>query len=164
VSVSGFFQATESEMRAIIKKVDDLVQRGFEDENPIRIGDVICTDTGYVLLDVRAPAISRLAKTLGEMCSRELGVHIRPKAVNHISLACNRSELHTRDAIKQLYSRCNELEKAKTGVKFDLVLSKLLRSSTFERFEQDGGHQFAQMARIPVNYSRGSTVMASCDV
>merc|ERR1712176_593488 len=119
------------------------------------VGNVICTKTGYVLFDMQASAITSFSQRLGEKSARELGLNIRPKAVNHISLACNRPEEDIRDKIKAIYEpQDGELEGPVRDIyqsaTFDLVLSSLLHRSSFERMAEDGPHRFREVARIPV--------------
>jgi len=134
VSVTGFFEAYDSQVEPLIKAMRELLKQSCEGQRAVTLGQVICTKTGYVLFDMQAESITAFSQCLGERSSRELGVHIRPKAVNHISLACNRPDEAVRDQIKAMYdcrpgdSGGPERSDIYRRAAFDLVLSRLRRT------------------------------------
>merc|ERR1711972_306848 len=153
VSVTGFFEASESQIVQLRQVIPEMVKRELRDAGEIAVGDVIATKTGYILFDMKAAAISNFAQRLGEMTARQLGLHIRPKNVNHISLACNRPDEATREKIRTLFEPPEgeddrEVRQAYETATFDLVLSRLVARSSFERFAEDGPHQFMEVTRI----------------
>lgn len=155
VSVTGFFEASESQVNQLKGVIIDMLSRELRESGAIAVGQVICTKTGYVLYDMNAAAITNFAQRLGEASARNLGLHIRPKAVNHISLACNRPDEAVREKLRALYEPPDEgvalaMREAHDSATFDLVLSRLVARSSFERFAEDGPHQFAEFARIPL--------------
>ncbi|CAE8589137.1 unnamed protein product, partial [Polarella glacialis] len=156
ISVSGFFEATGNLVPDLVAGMRELLTRELRKDHRIETGKVICTKTGYVLFDMQAPAITNFSQNLNTWSEETLGVHIRPKAVNHISLACNRPDPASRENIRAIYepsvddptgSECAAALKTAT---FDLVLSKLLQRASFENFERDGPHTFQEIARIRV--------------
>jgi len=156
VSVTGFFEAYQSQVTALAEAMKQELHKEMEDSQKVAVGKVICTKTGYVLFDLQAKAVTAIAQRLGERSSRELGVHIRPKAVNHISLACNRPDEETREKIKAIYEPQEdepggaEILEAYATASFDLVLSRLIIRSSFERMAEDGPHKFTEVIRLPV--------------
>jgi len=157
VSVTGFFEASEGQVQQLKALIHDMLQREIRDSGGVTVGKVICTKTGYILFDTKAVAITNFAQRLGEVSARQLGLHIRPKAVNHISLACNRPEEGIREKIKAIYEppeteveACQRVKDLVSSGKFDLVLSRLLARSSFERFAEEGPHKFLEVTRIPL--------------
>lgn len=89
---------------------------------------------------------------------------IRPKAVNHISLASNRDDPEVRERIRRIFEPGPhddggaEAMDACKNASFDLVLSRIVHRSTFEKFAEEGGHRFLEVARIPVGWATSSNV------
>jgi len=159
VSVTGFFEASEFQIRRLRDVIPEMLQRELKDAGGPTIGKVICTKTGYVLFDMQASAITNFSQRLGEVSSRQCGLHIRPKAVNHISLACNRPEEAIREKIRRIFEAPEDamddasrlIRETRDGAEFDLVISRLLARSSFERLSEDGPHKFTEVVRIPLN-------------
>merc|ERR1712050_415880 len=148
--------ASDEQIKQLTNLIHEMLQRELRDSGGVTVGQVICTKTGYILIDTKAVGITNFAQRLGEVSARQLGLHIRPKAVNHISLACNRPEEAIREKIKAIYvppeSEVEEYQRVTEIVasgKFDLVLSRLLARSSFERFAEEGPHKFLEVTRIP---------------
>eukprot|EP00928_Gymnodinium_smaydae_P024251 TRINITY_DN19681_c0_g1_i3.p1 TRINITY_DN19681_c0_g1~~TRINITY_DN19681_c0_g1_i3.p1 ORF type:complete len:1333 (+),score=287.96 TRINITY_DN19681_c0_g1_i3:131-4129(+) len=154
VSVTGFFDAYPQEVESMIPMMAELLKTELAEPNPVHVGEVICTSTGYVLFDMRAPGVSSFSRLLAERTSKELGLYVRAKAVNHISLASHRSEAEARERIKHLYAvqgtDPKEVQDAYKNAQFDLVLSRLLARTSFENFDRDGPHSFMEVARMPI--------------
>mmetsp|Transcript_120231 Transcript_120231/g.268726 ORF Transcript_120231/g.268726 Transcript_120231/m.268726 type:complete len:452 (-) Transcript_120231:62-1417(-) len=161
VSVTGFFEAPSSEIARLVVLMEELLAKELSTAGRVTVGKVITTKTGYVLFDMQAVAIHGFSQRLGELSMRALnGVSIRPKAVNHISLACDRPDEEVRERIRRIYDpdaiaevdpeSAAQVREAYSSPSFDLVLSKLLKRSSFERMEEDGPHSFEEVARIPV--------------
>lgn len=151
VSVTGFFEAPSFTIRPLVTLMRALLHQCEEEADEVTVGNVICTKTGYVLFDMKAAAITSFSQRLGERSARELNVHIRPKAVNHISLACDRHDEDSRENIKSIYEGTyigEVVEDLTQSAKFDIVLSRLLARSSFERLAEDGPHAFAELARL----------------
>lgn len=156
VSVTGFFEASAGQIRQLIHVIPEMIVRELRDVGEISVGEVICTKTGYILFDMKAAAVANFAQRLGETSARQFGLHIRPKAVNHISLACNRPSEEVREKIRNVYEPTDSgeagdlIRETQASATFDLVLSRLISRSSFERFAEDGPHKFAEVARIPL--------------
>lgn len=155
VSVTGFFEARQPQIDALLRMAEGLLQAELRAAGLVRVGKVICTDTGYVVFDMQAQAIRNFVKRLEERCQKELELPIRAKAVNHISLACERNDQTLRENIRSIYepakdsSEGSEACAAHDSARFDLVLSRLVRRSSFERMAEDGPHKFVEVARLP---------------
>ncbi|CAE7644440.1 unnamed protein product, partial [Symbiodinium sp. CCMP2592] len=159
VSVTGFFEACGTQLRQLVTGMTELLQQELAGDNAIEVREVVCTPTGYVLYDMHAPAISRFSQRLNAWAQQELGLCVRPKAVNHISLASNRPDEASRDNIKQIFEPGGDSQEGldvagaiKTAT-FDLVFSRLLQRGSFETFDEEGPHRFMEVARIPVTRS-----------
>eukprot|EP00929_Paragymnodinium_shiwhaense_P046886 TRINITY_DN23838_c0_g1_i1.p1 TRINITY_DN23838_c0_g1~~TRINITY_DN23838_c0_g1_i1.p1 ORF type:complete len:1778 (-),score=399.41 TRINITY_DN23838_c0_g1_i1:81-5414(-) len=160
ISATGFLEMSEGLVEALLRLLREALSQEFAKCDRIKVGKVICTPTGYVLYDIDAPAISGFARRLAEQGSWDLGVTIRPKAGNHISLACNRPDEGVRDLIRKVYEPtgedsceaelAEELRASCHSATFDVVVSRLLSRGVFEDFEQTGPHNFVEVARIPV--------------
>lgn len=152
VSVTGFFEADTAQIQPLVAGMKELLWCEAEEQQSISVGKVLSTPSGYVLFDMKAPSLTRFAQRLGFWSSSTLGVHIRPKAVNHISLASNRPEEDVREAIRSLYDPEGNktFEEVYLQAQFDLVLSRLVLRSSFEQFVEDGPHRFEEVCRIPV--------------
>jgi len=154
-SVTGFFEANPRCIQDFVSMMNQLLASELSAMSRVSVGEVICTKTGYVLLDIVAPSIAAFAVRLKEKAHHDFGIHIRPKAVNHISLACNRPHEETRLKMQENYSLSangtgDEFREACASAQFDIVLSKLLRRSAFEALAKDGPHSFEEVVRIPV--------------
>jgi len=151
VSVTGFFEANESQVSILLQIMKDMLGRELANANRIDVGEVICTKSGYVLFDVKSPAVTAFIRRVAEKSNRELDMHIRPKSVNHISLAANRPDESIRDQIRDGYvGEGAKIKETIASASFDLVLSRLVRRSSFDNFELDGPHQFQEIGRIKV--------------
>lgn len=163
ISVTGFFETEARNVKKLVKIIRECLAK--ESCSSIRVGEVICTSTGYVLFDVDAPAISSMAQRLGDRSMKELDVRIRQKAVNHISLASNRPDKESRLRIKALYEsppsgEGDAMREAFASATFDLVLSRLLRRSSYEAICKDGPHIFQEVARIAISEDRTSRAVS----
>jgi hypothetical protein len=160
ISATGFLEIEVSLIPRLVQIMKDILVEEFTETSRVTVGRVICTPTGYVLFDIVAPAISGFSRKLADRSQKELEVTIRPKAVNHISLACSRNSEAVRDDIKRIYepeagnSGAEMLQAVSSGAPFDLVLSRLLRRSSFEAWAREGPHKFAEVARLPVRTFR----------
>jgi len=152
VSVTGFFEATGSSMRPLMTGMQELLQKALSHDARLEVGEVICTSTGYVLYDMIAPQLKNFSEELKRWSTEELGLSIRPKAVNHISLACDRKDEATREKIRAIFDsgRHESGGKSMKSGTFDLVLSRLLQRGSFEKFDEVGPHRFLEVSRIPV--------------
>jgi hypothetical protein len=161
VSVTGHFESHAHQIRPLVSMMRDVLADGGKKK--VEVGNVICTKTGYVLYDMSASSIQEFAQRLGERSARELDVFIRPKSVNHISLACDRPDEEVREKVKEIYTPTHDVHiEAMQNATFDLVLSRLLKRSSFERFAEDGPHAFVEVVRIPVR-CRSETEAATSD-
>merc|ERR1711871_1833049 len=88
-------------------------------ENAVKVKDCLSVNAGYVLWDIEALAITAFAKTLSVRC-KDLGLSIRAKAVNHISLAMGRPDPEQRRQIEDIYAAVHE--KVRRRAAFDIVL------------------------------------------
>lgn len=164
VSVTGFFEVTGNNIRPLVTGMQQLLQAQLSENSTITVGKVICTETGYVLFDMKAPAVTLFAQNLNSWSIQQLGLAIRPKAVNHISLASNRPDEAIRERIRRIFEPGPdedggaEATEAAKNASFDLVLSRLVQRATFEKFEEEGGHRFLEVARIPVGWATSPNV------
>jgi len=148
ISVTGFFSATEKQANDILSVIRRQLVARRNDLN-VEVQCVLSTDSGYVLLDVTAPGIAALASSLADQ-ARPLSVHVRPKAVRHLSLASRRTK-EEQAAIVDIHA----------GVPlglcaFDLVVSQLLQRSDIESLRVAGqAHDFRELARLPLPGSIG---------
>eukprot|EP00931_Biecheleriopsis_adriatica_P041481 TRINITY_DN23702_c0_g2_i1.p1 TRINITY_DN23702_c0_g2~~TRINITY_DN23702_c0_g2_i1.p1 ORF type:complete len:1742 (+),score=437.49 TRINITY_DN23702_c0_g2_i1:785-5227(+) len=156
ISVTGFFEAPESIIRRLVTGMQDLLRQSDQvADSALEVRKVVCTSSGYVLYDVHAPSISHFSRSLNTW-SKDLGLNIRSKAVNHISLACDRNEAVLREKVGAIFEGSleedggAEFRDARRTATFDLVLSRLLHKATFHNFAQEGPHRFLEVARIPV--------------
>merc|ERR1712176_1532163 len=103
---------------------------------------------------MNCPAIASFAQRVGERAQRELAINVRPKAVNHISLASDRKEEELRLAIKNLYEPAGDAGERARGIcdtaTFDLVLSRLIRRASYDAYDERGPHEFSEVVRLPV--------------
>jgi len=155
VSVTGFFEAAKTDIMQLVDMMMEDLSTELAVSARITVGNVVCTETGYVLYDMNAPAIASFAQRLGERAQRELGMQVRPKAVNHISLASDRREEVLRESIKTYFSPDTSEEGDRRryvlrSATFDLVLSRVVNKSNWAKFDEDGPHRFAEVARLPV--------------
>lgn len=103
---------------------------------------MVSTDTGHVLLDISALGVPEFAIALAERV-KPFGVHLRPKAVRHLSLA-SRRHVHEQERIAELH----------TEVPFgpcvvDIVVSRLVQRSSIQRLQENGQvHGFCELLRI----------------
>jgi hypothetical protein len=168
VPVTGFFEAQHSQADSLVRIMKELLfdLQSHQGADNVQVGKVICTSTGYVLFDVQATAIKKFfLKRLEERSMRELGLCIRSKQVNHISLAANRPDEASRENIRAVYDppfQEKPVSEACASACFDVVLSQLLSRSSFERLEEDGPHKLTEVARLPVVVS-GAAVSSSTD-
>eukprot|EP00927_Polykrikos_kofoidii_P049209 TRINITY_DN43304_c0_g1_i1.p1 TRINITY_DN43304_c0_g1~~TRINITY_DN43304_c0_g1_i1.p1 ORF type:complete len:1767 (-),score=274.93 TRINITY_DN43304_c0_g1_i1:68-5302(-) len=160
ISATGFLEIEEDKVERLVKLMQEIVQAELSSGKQVTVGKVICTETGYVLYDINAPAICSFSKKLVERSSRELDVYIRPKNVNHISLACNHPEPASREAIRAIFEPEGDdaMKKAVGSATFDLVLSRLERRSSCEALAEHGPHKFTVMTRIPLK-----PIVSTCD-
>lgn len=113
----------------------------------VALSQVLATEGGgYVLIDVAAPAVAALAAALAEKAP-SLGVHLRPKAVRHLSLASGRTpDEQTR--IRCIYQALPSIRGAGA---WDFVISRLIERSNVERLEKYGlAHKFEEVLRVPL--------------
>lgn len=150
VSVTGFFKSTPDKVGRLVEMMTHLLGDSLAhvDVDPVAVTHFLGTADGYVLIDVRSAVIRDLAKKLSEQAAAELGLKIRPKEVNHISVASERLDHEERGEIQELYD--SDVASCREGATFDLVLSRLVRRSSFAKLAQDGSHKFAEFARLPV--------------
>lgn len=151
VSVTGFFKGTEVAVAQVVELMrstleEELALQSEDAGPPVKVNHVLSTTDGYILLDVHAPVINTCAKKLSQK-GTELGLRLRPKEVNHISLASGRDEPELQKEIQELY---RDVDLVKDNATFDLVLSRVIRRSSFERLAQDGSHKFEKLVRIKV--------------
>lgn len=159
VSVTGFFKATQSqaaeictiaatELAAVLAPAalppDQWGSDGGADVGSecVKVQQVVTTEGGHVLLDVVAPLISDFAQVLATQAAR-VGVHLRPKAVRHLSLASGRNP-EERAGI----ARCYE-DLLVGGCCWDLVVSRLLFRSDVDKLRVGGDmHVFEELLRL----------------
>jgi len=162
VSVTGFFEATQhqaaeicalaqTELAAALAPLAALPPDSGEGSGGggadaggecVRVQQVVTTESGHVLLDVAAPLISSFAQGLAKQAAR-VGVHVRPKAVRHLSLASGRSP-EQRAGIARLYE-----DLLVGGCCWDLVVSRLSFRSDVEKLRRDGDtHVFEELLRL----------------
>jgi len=121
-----------------------------EGRGDVQLLRVLSTDTGYVIADVFAPRVSRLAEELAQRSSRDLGVLLRPKAVKHISLASGRGP-EEQARIVHIYGA-----QPLGGGPWDLVVSKLVARSDLACLRRGGQmHQFEDILRLPLPSAGG---------
>jgi len=97
-------------------------------------------------MDLEAPAITAVAKTVSLRTKDYLGFSIRPKAVNHISLAMSRPDAEQRRQIQDMYA--SDPDCLRNGATFDLVVSRRTFRGAFDRLDSDGPHQFKEVSRV----------------
>lgn len=157
ITVTGFFSATAEQAAqvcelatALAKELHLIVAQSgctAQTEQPVpavELVRVLSTDTGYVIADAAAPDVARLAKALSEKAGA-FGLHLRPKAVKHVSLASGR-ETEEQACISHVYSALP------LGFgPWDLVISQLLVKADVQTMSIDGvGHQFKELLRLPL--------------
>lgn len=156
ISVTGFFETTRGKVDQLIALIFELLSEELSEmrgSEPVAVKECLSVAAGYVLQDVEAPCITAMANTLS-LRAKELGISIRGKAVNHISLAAGRDSPELRAQIQDHYC---ENEEIRSGATFELVLSRRYFRSSFDRLELDGPHGFKEVARIPVATPPAST-------
>lgn len=158
VSVTGFFKATREQAAEICKiAAQDLaavlspVAQAPGDEGDgtadvvtecVEVRQVVTTEGGHVLLDVAAPLISGFAEALAAQAAL-VGVHIRPKAVKHLSLASGKSP-EERASIARLHE-----DLLVGGGCWDFVVGRLLFRSDVEKLREGGTeHIFEDLLRL----------------
>jgi len=180
ISVTGFFEATREQVEGVVENMRDELAKELgrgPGTRPVVVGEVVSTPTGYVLLDVQSPCVTSFARRLQARAAQDHDVQIRPKRVNHVSLAADRPSDEARQKIVDIYVPSSSshddgalcgLEEGETlrqvyeEASFDLVLSRLLQRSSFERFTEDGrGHSFVEVVRIPVLVAPSTVEVAS---
>jgi len=148
VSVTGFFTASVEQAASICAIAVELAATrttaGAAAGLTAEVRGVVATEDGHVLLDIAAPTVARLAEALAERAAA-LGVHIRPKAVRHLSLASGRPAA-ARRRVAELFAG------VRAGpCKLDLVVSKLLHRSDLEQLQVEGqAHSFGEVLRLPL--------------
>eukprot|EP00927_Polykrikos_kofoidii_P035457 TRINITY_DN30004_c0_g1_i1.p1 TRINITY_DN30004_c0_g1~~TRINITY_DN30004_c0_g1_i1.p1 ORF type:complete len:296 (-),score=43.35 TRINITY_DN30004_c0_g1_i1:164-1006(-) len=153
VSVTGFFKATESEAALLCDETSRLLPVAPGESHGVRLGEILTTGDGHVLLDVTALGVAQFAKTLAVRAS-ELGLLLRPKNVNHISLSAGRP-VDEQHQVAELYrvflgDRLRELPRGCCSM--DLVVAKLERRSTVQMLREHGqAHVFSEIMRRPLN-------------
>jgi len=148
ISVTGFFSATEEQASGVLAVIQKLLADWTHSLN-VDVQRVVSTDTGHVLLDVVAPGIAAFATALADQ-ARPLGVHARPKAVRHLSLASRRVR-QEQAAIADIHADVPLGSGA-----FDLVVSQLMRRSDVESLRVAGQvHIFRKLAQLPLPGSSG---------
>mmetsp|Transcript_89167 Transcript_89167/g.257056 ORF Transcript_89167/g.257056 Transcript_89167/m.257056 type:complete len:254 (-) Transcript_89167:100-861(-) len=157
VSVTGFFKATQRQaqefcglvVRELISTAAQQHQNGNWDSNlqrPIvKVERVLATDDGHVILDVVAPVIAELAQALSKQAS-EIGLHVRPKGVRHLSIAAGRDPKE-RNGIAQIHEDLD----LRCDCGWNLVVSRLMFRSDVATYSKDGTpHIFCDMLRFPI--------------
>mmetsp|Transcript_28082 Transcript_28082/g.70505 ORF Transcript_28082/g.70505 Transcript_28082/m.70505 type:complete len:332 (-) Transcript_28082:241-1236(-) len=159
VSVTGFFKATQNQAAEICAIISTELAaalapaalplnhegssgRADASSECVKVQQVVTTEGGHVLLDVVAPLITSFAQVLAKQAAC-VGVHVRPKAVRHLSLASGRSP-EQRAGIARLYEGI-----VVGGCCWDLVVSRLLFRSDLEKLRRDGDtHAFEEVLRV----------------
>lgn len=160
VSVTGFFKATQKQVvdlcliltkelaattaKAKLRKVG--VHSAAAEGRPdmIKVNNIVTTDGGHVLLDVVAPKVAELATSVAVQAA-DIGAHVRPKAVRHLSLASGRN-LEEQTGIANIYQ---DLDISNCG--WNLVVSQMLFRSDIETLQRDGTpHKFKDVLRLPI--------------
>jgi len=147
VSVTGFFESNKPTIQAVAQAMRETLSEELSEirEQAVEALDILSVNAGYVLQDLKAPAITCFAKSLSARC-KDLGVTVRPKAVNHITLAMARPDAEVRRKIQDIYA--TDVDKLKSQATFDVVLSRRTFRGSFDRIDVDGPHQFKEVARI----------------
>jgi serine/threonine protein kinase len=149
-SVTGFFAATKSNIEKLVSLMHEIVSEEMIEmrgRDLVIAKEILSVNAGYVLQDVEAPAITAFANSLS-LRSKDLGLNIRPKAVNHVSLAMGRPDPEQRRQIQDMYA--SEPENWQNGASFEIVLSRRIFRGSFDRLEVDGPHQFKEVTRIAI--------------
>jgi hypothetical protein len=148
VSVTGFFEATRPCIDKVVSMLSEIISEELSEirnNEAVMAKEVLSVNAGYVLMDLEAPSITNFAKALS-LRAKDLGLNIRPKSVNHISLAMGRPDAEQRRQIQDMYA--SDPDSLKKDATFDLVLSRRTFRGSFERLDVDGAHQFKEVARV----------------
>lgn len=157
VSVTGFFTATPEQAKLVcgLARIEmDYARQAIASEattdgghiKPIEVRRVLTTENGHVLLDVVAPAMSRLSAALAKRAVA-LGVNVRPKECRHMSLAAGREDPRQRRAIAELH----ETLPVEVYAGWELVVAKISKRSDVEALRREGRrHIFSDLLRVPI--------------
>jgi len=157
ITVTGFFAATTEEAAEVCTLAEkELANRcrgkGSTDGDPLVVlSQVLATEaSGYVLVAVHAPKVAAFADVLARSVFASAGVQLRPKAVQHVSLASSRSSAEQAQ-IQGIYQNLPVL-----GVgAWDFVVSRLLERSDVKQLEECGrAHRFQELLRVPLQAER----------
>lgn len=147
VSVTGFFQATQSQADGFVDDAAALAKSlsgGDGKAAIIEIRDSVSTDDGHVILDIFAPGVASLARALAVRAGAT-GMKVRAKAVRHLSLASGRN-VAEQQRIDQIYRGI-----PRGALQMDLVVAKLLQRSDLDDLRSKGkAHIFAEVLRVPL--------------
>jgi hypothetical protein len=149
ISVTGFFESSKAVRDSLVNMIQEVLTEELSElkgESAVKVKDCLSVNVGYVIWDVDAIAITAFAKTLS-LRAKDLGLNIRAKAVNHISLAMGRPDPEQRRQIEDIYAAVHD--KVKRRAEFDIVLSRRVFRASFDRLEVDGPHGFKEVARVP---------------
>lgn len=142
VSVTGFFRATRLQLVQARSLLSELFSAGARNLH-IEGHKIVVTSDGYVLIDVHAPGVAELARVFASRAA-DIGMHVRPKDVRHLSLASGRSP-EEQLRVKEFFSG---VPLGAFGM--DLVLARLVRrASVPEASAAAAAHDFVEEATLP---------------
>lgn len=143
VSVTGFFRATRLQLVQARSLLSELFSAGARNLH-IEGHKIVVTSDGYVLIDVHAPGVAELARVFASRAA-DIGMHVRPKDVRHLSLASGRSP-EEQLRVKEFFSG---VPLGAFGM--DLVLARLVRrASVPEASAAAAAHDFVEELRLPL--------------
>merc|ERR1711972_180892 len=116
--MGGFFESSKVDIDSLLALIQEIVSEELSelrDCETVMVKDCLSVNAGYVLWDIVAPAITSIAKSLSLRAKDQIGLNIRPKAVNHISLAMGRPDPEMRRKIQDAYiSGCDDAKRSAT--------------------------------------------------
>lgn len=113
-------------------------------------GDVVATETGYVIQDVASPFVRAVTEELAAVVAASLGICMRPKLVNHITLANDRGS-DVRAGMRDIYQGgLAEALKRQGPGDWEVVMLELVQRSSLPEYHTKGPHKLKTILRLPL--------------
>lgn len=130
--------------RPRIQSTPDLSLHAKKQIDVVSVKRFLTTDDGYVLMDLESGFLRNIMADFTKTCG-----DIRPKKVNHITLARDRFDESEKEAIKDLWQ--TEFEKANLHyLEWRIVVYELVERVPFEDLPTRGPHHLAEVLSIPM--------------
>jgi len=147
VTIIGFFKASGWQVECLSGLIHQRLASLWNCD--IEVKEVVVTNKGHVLLDITAPAFADLAMNLA-VDAAKLGLALRPKAANHLSLAEGRSAEECSCIAQQYIASLQS-----STCRWEFVLSRLSYRSDLDQLRSGGSsHHFEDVLRLPVPMSK----------